>query len=397
MTPGSVPHCRRACSPPWRPAGCLWANWKRPVPLAVRSVAVAGRPARHAVHGARACDAGDHQGPAWPASRRPGRSAGRIYPRAPDRQSAEDTVRAAANHVYILYRAGRFTEALDVAPVRAGMRWQALDAPPSMTSGSAPTRRLPWSPVASGEAASCSTELITESAINFTRYLQLLQLELAVGRGDASRPTLAETLRKSPEDPRLLGALHGCLAEQALNAGDLTLAATEVLDGIAALTGAAIAEEEIRLLAVGARLAADLALLPDPLRRWMSPTSGHRWPLPSPSECRSSSPSAARANQTSLLCRIGTSGTRTPVWPGQPGDLARGGRGLAASRMAVSRGIRAVARSRSGQQGGAAGPGRPCAGCLRRPGSPASGRPATRPGPRPLPAGPAFRPDGQVQ
>ena len=29
--------------------------------------------------------------------------------------SAEDTVRAAANHVYILYRAGRFTEALDVA------------------------------------------------------------------------------------------------------------------------------------------------------------------------------------------------------------------------------------------------------------------------------------------
>jgi DNA-binding CsgD family transcriptional regulator len=181
--------------------------------------------------------------------------------------SAEDTVRAAANHVYILYRAGRFTEALDVArDVKDALN--ALDAPPSMTSGIGTNAAAAL--VASGrwtEADLLLDELITESATNFTRYLQLLQLELAVGRGERERAlALAETLRKSPEDPRLLGALHGCLAEQALNAGDLTVAATEVVDGVAALSGAAIAEEEIRLLAVGARLAADLALLPEPLR-----------------------------------------------------------------------------------------------------------------------------------
>jgi DNA-binding CsgD family transcriptional regulator len=56
--------------------------------------------------------------------------------------------------------------------------------------------------------------------------------------------------------------LHACLAEQALNAGDLVTAADEVLHGLAALKGAALAEEEIRLLAAGARVSADLALLP---------------------------------------------------------------------------------------------------------------------------------------
>lgn len=181
--------------------------------------------------------------------------------------SVEDTVRAAANHVYVLYRAGRFTEALSVArDVKDAL--DALDAPPSMTSGIGTNAAAAL--VASGhwtDAGLLLDELIAESATNFTRYLQLLQLELAVGRGERERAgILAETLRKSPEDPRLLGALHGCLAEQALNAGDVTVAATEVVDGMAALTGAAIAEEEIRLLAVGARLAADLALLPEPLR-----------------------------------------------------------------------------------------------------------------------------------
>jgi DNA-binding CsgD family transcriptional regulator len=181
--------------------------------------------------------------------------------------SAEDTVRAAANHVYILYRAGRFTDALDVArEVKEAL--SALDAPPSMTSGIGTNAAAAL--VASGQWAEADLlldELITESAINFTRYLQLLQLELAVGRGDRERALgLAETLRKSPDDPRLLGALHGCLAEQALNAGDLMVAAAEVVDGLAALAGAAIAEEEIRLIAVGARVSAELALLPKPLR-----------------------------------------------------------------------------------------------------------------------------------
>jgi DNA-binding NarL/FixJ family response regulator len=181
--------------------------------------------------------------------------------------SVEDTLRAAANHVYILYRAGRFTETLDVAH-DAKDALNALDAPPSLASGIGINAAAAL--VASGqwtEADLLLDELIAESATNFTRYLQLLQLELAVGRGERERVVrLAETLRKSPEDPRLLGALHGCLAEYSLNAGDLTVAAAEVGDGMAALTGAAIAEEEIRLIAVGARLSADLALLPEPLR-----------------------------------------------------------------------------------------------------------------------------------
>jgi hypothetical protein len=56
--------------------------------------------------------------------------------------------------------------------------------------------------------------------------------------------------------------LHACLAEQALHAGDLSEAAGEVLDGLAALAGTGWSEEEIRLLAAGIRVAADLAALP---------------------------------------------------------------------------------------------------------------------------------------
>jgi DNA-binding CsgD family transcriptional regulator len=113
------------------------------------------------------------------------------------------------------------------------------------------------------EADRLLAELVGEAGANMTRYLQLLQLELAVGRGQAERAAgLAQTLATSPADPRLVGPLHACLAEQALNAGDLPAAAAEVAEGLAALAGAALAEEEIRLLAAGARLAADLALLP---------------------------------------------------------------------------------------------------------------------------------------
>ena len=56
--------------------------------------------------------------------------------------------------------------------------------------------------------------------------------------------------------------MHACLAEQALNAGDLVTAADQVLAGLAVLNGAALAGEEIRLLAAGARVGADLASLP---------------------------------------------------------------------------------------------------------------------------------------
>ena len=117
------------------------------------------------------------------------------------------------------------------------------------------------------EADQLLAELTGESQANVTRYLQLLQLELAVGRGERERAEeLATALRKSPEDPRLYGPLHACLAEQALDAGDLATAAGEVLDGLTVLTGADLAEEEIRLLAAGARACADLASLPGAAR-----------------------------------------------------------------------------------------------------------------------------------
>ena len=56
--------------------------------------------------------------------------------------------------------------------------------------------------------------------------------------------------------------LRACLAEQALYAGKLAAAAGEVLDGLAILAGTGWAEEEIRLLAAGARVAADIAARP---------------------------------------------------------------------------------------------------------------------------------------
>ena len=181
--------------------------------------------------------------------------------------SVEDTLRAAANRVYLLYRAGRLAEAIEVA--QAGRSAVVtMGAPPTITSGIGNNAAAAL--FASGrwtEADRLLAELVAESATNFTRYLQLLQLELAVGRGETERAAdLSATLRKSPEDPRLIGPLHACLAEQALNADDLAGAAVEVIDGLAALAGAALAEEEIRLLAAGARLAADLALLPSSAR-----------------------------------------------------------------------------------------------------------------------------------
>jgi len=144
----------------------------------------------------------------------------------------------------------------------------AIAAPPAVTTGIG--NNAAGALLASGrwaEADQLLAELVAESTTNFTRYLQLLQLELAVGRGDSNRAAdLAATLRKSPDDPRLVGSLHACLSEQALANEDLAAAATEVSDGLKALSGAEMAEEELRLLAAGVRLAADLALLPPSAR-----------------------------------------------------------------------------------------------------------------------------------
>ncbi|MBV9094295.1 MAG: AAA family ATPase [Streptosporangiaceae bacterium] len=178
--------------------------------------------------------------------------------------NVEDVIRAATNLMYLLYTAGRFTEALEVAQ-DGRQAARSLDAPSALTS--ALENNIAGLLLAAGrweEADRLLTEALGESEAKLTRYLELLQLELAVGRGETQRAAkLAATLQKSPHDPGLIGPLRACLAEQALYAGDLATAADEVLDGLAALAGTDWSEEELRLLAAGTRVAADLTALPE--------------------------------------------------------------------------------------------------------------------------------------
>jgi tetratricopeptide (TPR) repeat protein len=130
--------------------------------------------------------------------------------------SVEGVVRAAANHMYLLCTAGRFSEALAVA--HDGRQAAiALDTPTALTS--VLDNNTAAVLIATGrwtQADLLVAELVSQSSGNATRYLQLQQLELAVGRGDDQRATdLAAGLRKSTEDPRILGPMHACVGEQA--------------------------------------------------------------------------------------------------------------------------------------------------------------------------------------
>ena len=123
--------------------------------------------------------------------------------------NVEDTIRAAANRAYLLHRAGRFAEAVEAG--RAGRSAAAaMGASPAMMSGIG--NNVAAALVASGrwaEGDRLLASLVPESATNFTRYLQLLQLELAVGRGDGERVAdLAAALQKSPDDPRLVDTVR---------------------------------------------------------------------------------------------------------------------------------------------------------------------------------------------
>jgi hypothetical protein len=177
--------------------------------------------------------------------------------------NVEDVVRAAADHSYLLGMAGRYTEALDVAKEGRAVA-ESLDAPPALTATL--DNNIAGALTASGrwaEADQLLAELTGESSGQATHYLQLLQLELAVGRGDSQRAaSLAAALAKAPPAPGLAGPLRACLAEQALYAGNLAAAAGEALDGLATVAGTGWAEDEIRLLAAGARVAAGIAALP---------------------------------------------------------------------------------------------------------------------------------------
>ena len=189
------------------------------------------------------------------------------FARARDSGNAEDMLRAANNHMYLLCTAGRFAEALDVA--RNGRRAaRDMNVPPTLTA--VLDNNTAAVLVATGrwaEADELLADLVGESTAHVTRYLHLLRLELAVGRGDRQQAAaLAAMLADAPEGPRLSGPLHACLAEQALLEGDLQTAAERVLAGLAVLDGGTLAEEEMRLLAAGAWLQADLAALPASVR-----------------------------------------------------------------------------------------------------------------------------------
>ncbi len=175
-------------------------------------------------------------------------------------KNVEDVVRAATNLTYLLHTAGRFGAALRAAE-NGRQTARSLDAPPALTA--ALDNNTAAALHATGrwkEAGQLLAEVIAESPAKATRYLELLQLELAVGRGDLQQAAdLATRLAKAPPDPGVVGPLRACLAEQALYGGDLATAAAQVLDGLAALVGTGWSEDEIRLLAAGAWAAADLA------------------------------------------------------------------------------------------------------------------------------------------
>jgi DNA-binding CsgD family transcriptional regulator len=244
----------------------LLAEFDEALPLALRAVAAAeqaGAVAEHA-HGLATLGIIQAQHGELEAGLAALRTSSGLARQA---RSAEDVVRAAISHMYLLCTAGRFTEALVVA--RDGREAaKSLDTPTALTwvldNNTAAVLIFTgrWA-----EADRLLAELVGQSSGRATRYLQLRQLELAVGRGENQRAAdLAAELGKSREDPRILGPLHGCLAEQALYSGDLAAAAAEVLDGLAALAGATLPADEIRLLAAGARVAADLTSLPRSVR-----------------------------------------------------------------------------------------------------------------------------------
>lgn len=181
--------------------------------------------------------------------------------------AVEDVVRVATHHVDALCAAGRFADACEVAADGLGTA-RELGAPPQLTA--VLDHHTAAVLVATGQWAEADRLLDRpdgEAGPGVTRYLRLLRLELAVARGEEEPAAeLAAALTPAPGDPRLAAAVRACLAEHALATGDPGLAADHVLRGLDALDGGGLAEPEIRLLAAGARAAADAALLPAPMR-----------------------------------------------------------------------------------------------------------------------------------
>ena len=174
-------------------------------------------------------------------------------------QSVEDVTRAAANHVYVLCTTGRFDEAIDVA--REGRTVaRALGAPASTTAMLDNNAAAVL--VATGrweEATQFLADLVDEDPAAGAP-LQLVRLELAVGQGDDDRVRdLCAMLSQVKGDPRVVAPTYAWSAEHALHRSDPGSATRDVVAGLAALDGHTLVEQELRLLTIGLRAAADVA------------------------------------------------------------------------------------------------------------------------------------------
>ena len=210
--------------------------------------------------------------------------------------SVKDIVHAASNWMYLLCTLGRFTEALDVAE-RAPGGPGARHAPGAVVDLRQQHRRGPSRHRAVGAGRPATGRAGRRGERDIEPYLWLLQLELAVGQGDHARVAeLLVALSIAPDDPRLAGPLHACLAEHELNSGVYPAAAAEVTAGLAVLDGADLADEEIRLLAAAARLAADLAAAASGLAASLA----GRWPPPTTTSRAAPTPSRAATTAAGL-------------------------------------------------------------------------------------------------
>jgi ATP/maltotriose-dependent transcriptional regulator MalT len=185
-------------------------------------------------------------------------------------ESADDVegvLRAASNTTYVQCTAGLFDAARRTA--ERGLRLaSALGAPRSATA------RLEHNVAAIGVATGAWTEteqllakLLDAGAGPAAPFLTLMQLEIAVGRGQHDRVAdLGAALLAVEEEPRLSAQVHAALAEAALWRGVPAEAAGHLVDGADRLADAELPDAEARMVAAAYRTAVDLRAPGEPGR-----------------------------------------------------------------------------------------------------------------------------------
>ncbi|HEY5149399.1 MAG TPA: AAA family ATPase, partial [Mycobacterium sp.] len=184
----------------------------------------------------------------------------------------EDIDRAYANLTYVLESGGRLQEALAVA--REGTT-RTADLGVEITGGGVLLANTASVLVLLGrweEAVRVADEALTRQLpAAFTHYLQLVTAEadIALGRLDAADALLAAVQDGAAgvPEPQVAGTLHALHAELAVWRRDYPAGLTAVNDGLHALDTAEEHALELRLCALGLRLAADQRAAQIPARR----------------------------------------------------------------------------------------------------------------------------------